>query len=108
MLYYIQDKKRKRRKANPNHNITEREVTQMTSAIETRRTRSFNCYTAVPKDVEAIMTRAQWNYNAQKDDERRCGPVSYWVTGYVNGIFTSLELHNYRAAKHLFLAMCKA
>lgn len=79
----------------------------MTSAIEIRRTKSFNCYTVAPKEVAAIMTRTQWNHNAQEDVEWHRGPVTYWVTGYVNGIFTSLELHNYRDAKHLFLAMCK-
>ena len=79
----------------------------MTSAIEIRSDSNFNAYTVAPKECTAIMSRNQWNYNSGKDFEWRRGPVSYWVSGYVNGIFTSLELHNYRDAKHLFLAMCK-
>lgn len=79
----------------------------MTSAIEIKSDSNVNSYIVAPKECTAIMSRSQWNYKSQKETEFRCSPVSYWVIGYVNGVFTSLELYNYRDAKHLFLAMCK-
>lgn len=80
----------------------------MNKAIKIRSDGDFNCYSVEPRGCMAAMSRQQWNYSNRSTAVWKCGPASYWVTGFVNGVFTSLELHNYRDAKKLFLAMCKA
>ena len=80
----------------------------MNKAITITSNKRFNAYTVAPSECKAILSRCQRNHAANKYYEWLRTPVSYRVIGYVNGVFTNVELHNYHDAKRLFLAMCKA
>ena len=79
----------------------------MKTAIKITRDKDFNCYYVGAEDFSASLSRQNWNYKNLRDCIWCKGPVHYWVTGYVNGEFMNLELHDYQDAKRLFLAMCK-
>lgn len=80
----------------------------MNESIRITSDKMFNGYFVAPRDCEAMLSRLQWNHLYIEDVPRKVTAPSYWVSGYVNGVYTRIELHNYNDAKKLFLAMCKA
>ena len=79
----------------------------MNGTITITSDKKFNAYTVAPEECPAVLSRQNWNHKNRESAPWYKVPGCYWVTGYVNGVFMSLELHNYRDAKRLFLAMCK-
>lgn len=80
----------------------------MNKAIKITSDKHFNGYSVSHEESCACLSRVAWNYSA-KSKNKYCGRyVTYVAVGFVNGIFTKVELRNYREAKRLYLAMCKA